>query len=195
MTDYFALLDQSRRPWLDPEALKQAFHRKTLSDHPDAQRSAPDVAYVEAGFAQINDAYHTLQDPKLRLQHLLALEGHTAASRFDSVPDEIADLFPAIAAVTQDAVAVSQKTTQATSALSRSLVTAEVVQVRSRVDTLLERLRELQGAADAELQELSGVFEAGGADTIGALHRLYVRYSYVRRWIGQLEEHQIRLAA
>ena len=27
------------------------------------------------------------------------------------------------------------------------------------------------------------------------LHRLYVRYSYLRRWIGQLEEHQIRLAA
>ena len=195
MTDYFALLDQRRRPWLDSEGLKQAFHRKTLSDHPDAQRSAPDVAYAEAGFAQINDAYHTLQDPKLRLQHLLALEGHTAASRFDSVPDEIADLFPAIAAVTQDAVAVSEKATQATSALSRSLLTAERVQVRSRVDTLLERLRELQSAADTELQELSAVFEASGADTIGALHRLYVRYSYLRRWIGQLEEHQIRLAA
>ena len=40
MTDYFALLEQPRAPWLDPRGLKEAYHRQTLQTHPDT--AAPD---------------------------------------------------------------------------------------------------------------------------------------------------------
>ena len=193
MTDYFALLDQPRRPWLDPEKLRHAFHQKTLREHPDAQASASDAAYVEAEFAQINDAHQTLQDPKLRLQHLLALEGHTLSSRFDAVPKEIGDLFPAIASVTQDASRIAEKASGTTSALSRSLLTPEIVQLRTTIETLLETLAGLHAAADGELQRISAGFVEGDEETIAALHRLYVRYSYLRRWMAQLEEHRTQL--
>jgi DnaJ-domain-containing protein 1 len=194
MTDYFALLDQPRRPWLDPEALKQAYHEKTLRQHPDAQASASAAADVEAKFARLNEAHQTLQDPKLRLQHLLALEGQAVTSRFDAVPADLADLFPAIASVTQDATRVSEKAASATSALSRSLLAPELVQVRNRIATLLETLSHLQAAADAELQRISVMFRECDDATAVTLHRLRVRYSYLRRWIAQLEEHRTALA-
>jgi DnaJ-domain-containing protein 1 len=194
MTDYFALLDQPRRPWLDPDALRQAFHERTLRQHPDAQASSPDGGASETEFAQINEAYQTLQDPKLRLQHLLALAGHTSTSRFDAVPATIADLFAPVAQVTQDATRVAERAAGATSALSRSLLTGDIVQVRNRITLLLDSLTQLHGEADAELQRVDSTFGEMDDAAIAALRQLYVRYSYLRRWIAQLEEHRTALA-
>jgi curved DNA-binding protein CbpA len=191
MTDYFALLGQPRRPWVDPEALKQSFHDRTLRQHPDAQASPGGDAEVE--FARLNEAHQTLRDPKLRLQHLLALEGHAATSRFEAVPSDLADLFPSIAAVTQDATRVVEKAATVTSALSRSLLTSEIVQVQNRIATTLETLADLHAAADAELQRISATFERCDDATAAMLQRLRVRYSYLRRWIAQLEEHRTAL--
>ena len=194
MTDYFALLDQPRRPWLDPEAIREAFHRRTLREHPDALASASGGADDEGEFARLNEAHQTLHDPKLRLQHLLALEGHATTSRFDAVPADLADLFPAIASVTQDATRVAEKAASATSVLSRSLLAPELVQVRNRVAMLLETLTQLQRSADAELQRISAAFEQCDPATAAMLHRLRIRYSYLRRWIAELEEHRTALA-
>ncbi len=98
MTDYFALLDQPRRPWLDPEELKQVFHQKTLETHPDAQ--------TEPGgketFTQLNEAYQVLREPKRRLHHLLSLEGSPPATKSVSVPANIEKLFPVVAALMQE---------------------------------------------------------------------------------------------
>ncbi len=183
MTDYFALLNQPRRPWLDPDQLKQAFHERTLQAHPDAHASS---ASAEADFALINEAYQTLLDPKRRLQHLLSLAGN-APARFDTVPEELAQLFPALMDVTQQARQATQTAATATSALSRSLLTAERLQTQRRVDELLRRLQELQAAADTELQSVN-------VDATADLHRLYVRYSYLQRWAAQLAEHRAALA-
>jgi hypothetical protein len=60
MTDYFALFGEARRAWLDPEKLKEkyfALNRATAAD------------------ADLNEAYRVLSDPKLRLHHLLTLDG------------------------------------------------------------------------------------------------------------------------
>jgi curved DNA-binding protein CbpA len=184
MTDYFALLKQPRRPWLDPDSLKQAFHEQTLQAHPDAHASS---SSAEANFALINEAYQTLLDPKRRLQHLLALTGDAPAARFDAVPEELAELFPALMDVTQQAQQATQTAAAATSALSRSLLTAERLQTQHRVDELRQRLQELQAAADTELQSVN-------IEATADLQRLYVRYSYLQRWATQLAEHRATLA-
>jgi hypothetical protein len=125
---------------------------------------------------------------------LLALEGHAATSRFDAVPSDLADLFPAIAAVTQDAARVAEKVATVTSALSRSLLASEVVQVRNRIATSLETLAHLHAAADAQLQRINATFAGCDDATAVMLHALRVRYSYLGRWIAQLEEHRTALA-
>ena len=87
MTDYFALLEQPRMPWLDPAPLKEVFHRKTLEQHPDAT-----AAGSEDRFAELNAAYQALQDPKRRLHHLLSLENRAPAAN-QMVPQELQELF------------------------------------------------------------------------------------------------------
>ena len=193
MTDYFALLDQPRRPWLDQDALKQAFHQKSLTEHPDAQASGGSVSEAEATFAVLNEAHQTLQDPKRRLQHLLALEGHGQTARFSSVPNDIADLFPAIAEATQDAERVTGKAGGATTALGRSLLASELGQVRDRLESLIGRLASLEAEADSELRRISEAFDEHDPETASTLERLYVRYSFLQRWVAQLNEHFARL--
>ncbi len=188
MTDYFALLDQPRTPWLDGDELKQAFHARSLQLHPDARR---DGAASDDAFAQLNEAYQVLQDPKRRIQHLLALAGH-AASRDSSVPRDIADLFPLVATVTQEAEALAPKIEGATTPLARSLLKAQTLGVRTRIADTLQRVRQLHDAADAELRRFGPGAGFGEAEW-GKLHELYLRFSYLSRWIAELEEKQVRL--
>jgi curved DNA-binding protein CbpA len=184
MTDYFALLDQPRRPWLDADELKQAFHAKSRELHPDVAESA------SAGFAQLNEAYQVLQDPKRRIQHLLTLEGR-APARNSAVPRDIADLFVVVAELTQTADGLAQKMATATSPLSRSLVTPQILRLQNRIAETLQRLAELHDAADAALRRLS----AGAVSEIEwtQLDELYLRFSYLGRWLGELQEKQVRL--
>ena len=193
MTDFFALLDQPRRPWLDPEKLKEAFHAKTLRTHPDANARGADAIAAESAFAQINEAHQVLRDPKRRLQHLLSLEGRPPAAGGGTVPREIADAFQAVAASTQTADVALQKTAAATSPLSRSLVAVELSQARSGIDEALGTLLALRQEADAELRDLSDA-AAAADDRFSRLENLYFRYAYLTRWIGQLEEKRTQLA-
>ena len=193
MTDFFALLDQPRRPWLDPEKLKEAFHAKTLRAHPDASARGAKAIEAEGTFAQINEAHQVLRDPKRRLQHLLSLEGRPPAAGGGTVPQEIADAFPAVAASTQAADVLLQKVAAATSPLSRSLVAVELSQARSGIDDALGTLLALRQEADAELRELSDA-AADASDRFSSLENLYFRYAYLTRWIGQLEEKRTQLA-
>src|SRR6187402_2801403 len=88
MTDYFALLGEPRRPLLDPERIKDTFHRLSRERHPDQAGGAIDA------FAELNLAQETLRDPKLRLRHLLALEHpEIGTAGPTSVPPSLADDF------------------------------------------------------------------------------------------------------
>ena len=189
MTDHFALLDQPRRPWLDPDELKQTYHAKSLELHPDAQRQAG----AEAAFAQLNEAYQLLQDPKRRIHHLLALEGRTPP-RDSAVPDDLADLFPLVAQVTQQADAIRHKVETATAPLTRSLLKSQIVALQNRTAETLQRLRKLHADAITASQRLSMMSPLGDGEWLELQH-LYLRFSYLGRWIAELEEKQTRLAS
>lgn len=183
MTDYFALLAQPRSPWLDPDELKQIFHARTLQAHPDAQTDGG----AGAEFVELNEAYQTLRDPKRRLQHLLSLSGQVANERSAIPPKEIEDLFSTVAELTQRADAVMQKAAAASTALSASLVKSEMLAVQKELETNLARLGELQAQATAELRNLGDQWQSSD------LENLYLRFSYLNRWIDQLEERRVRL--
>src|SRR5437879_6369452 len=90
MTDYFAIFNEPRRPWLDCEALKEKFHALTAAHHPDVS----DDGAVD--FAAVNAAYSTLREPRARLRHLLELEFPDALARAQQIPAGIAELFTQI---------------------------------------------------------------------------------------------------
>ena len=59
MTDYFALLNEPRRPWLDPDSLKKKFLALAAGIHPDRIHNADELEKAEANrrYAELNAAY------------------------------------------------------------------------------------------------------------------------------------------
>ena len=132
MIDYFALLDQPRRPWLDPDELKNTYYRKTLLAHPDAQTTRPRAAGTDTTFTSLNEAYQVLQDPRRRLHHLLSLEGAAPSSTDETIPQHLHDLFPAVGALTQRANPLLEKIRTTSNRLSRSLLKPQILEVQRR---------------------------------------------------------------
>ena len=95
MIDYFALLGQARRPWIDVEKLEDKYRELARATHPDQSPHSGDE------FAELNKAYRTLRDPKSRLEHLLALQGESHPHPGADVPPDLAELFMKIAPVMQ----------------------------------------------------------------------------------------------
>ena len=194
MTDYFALLEQPRRPWLDPEELKQTFHAKSLRAHPDVQPQNGNVHATAPEFTQLNEGYQVLSDPKRRLQHLLALEGAAPDARSNTVPHDVEELFPAVAAVTQQAQSLVEKTANATSPLSRSLLKPQLLQVQKEIQDMLTMLESRHAEAVGRLQHLDSVWEDVRSTSLAELHELYLRFSYLGRWTVELQEKQMQLS-
>ena len=153
MTDYFALLEQPRKPWLDPEQLKQKYHELARQSHPDEN---------------VNEAYRVLADPKSRLQHLLALEGVAPAASSNEIPEELTDLFMAIAP---------------------ALNKIDTPNVKS-VDDLIVRVKQLSDQALTDLQHIDPRWRK----ELPRLERLYDRISYLTRWQTLLEERRFQLS-
>src|SRR5688572_1414187 len=95
MTDYFAVLDEPRRAWLDPEALKAKFLSLSATVHPDRVHGQSDAERKAAQdrYTQFNAAYQCLRDTKSRLQHLLELERGGKLQDVQQIPPETMDLF------------------------------------------------------------------------------------------------------
>jgi len=74
--DYFTILNVERRPYVDPEILKQNFLKLSEMVHPDKYFNAsPEVKDMAMKYSSlINKAYTTLRDPKERLKYIVSLE-------------------------------------------------------------------------------------------------------------------------
>ena len=152
MIDYFALLEQTRRPWLDAEKLKEKYHEL-------ARRAQPDQ--------NLNEAYRVLVDPKLRLQHMLALEGAPPPATSE-IPPELSDLFMAIAP---------------------ALNKIDIREAKS-IDDLIVRVTKLQ---DESLDELRDI-DADWRENLTQLNSIHGRISYLMRWLTLLEERRFQLS-
>src|SRR3954463_2912801 len=141
MTDYFAVLDQPRAPWLDPAELKDVFHRKTLQAHPDVADAG-----ATQDFAGLNEAYQVLHDPKRRLEHLLSLENAAPQTENPNVPEDLQELFMKIGELNQRMTALLAKTRGASSPLSRSLLKPELITAEKEVAELRHKTGELIAA-------------------------------------------------
>ncbi|MEP6602354.1 MAG: hypothetical protein ABJB69_00225 [Spartobacteria bacterium] len=153
MTDYFTVLEQQRKPWLDPQELKEKYHGL-------ARRSQPDQ--------NVNEAYRVLVDPKLRLQHLLTLEGAPPSASSTEIPEELADLFMAIAP---------------------TLHKIDMVDA-THVDELINQVRDLNEETLADVRAI----DANWNKRLSEIEKLYRRISYLSRWLELLEERRFQLS-
>ena len=119
MADYFALLAEPRRPWLDPELLKAKFHALTASVHPDRVHRGTESEKQAANqrYAELNAAYHCLLEPKDRLRHLLELERGDRVEEVQQISSGTMDLFMEISDLCREADAFLAETASVTSPL------------------------------------------------------------------------------
>ncbi len=194
MIDYFALLDQPKAPWLDLEKLKDTYHQKTLQAHPDAQTTRGGADPADATFANLNEAYQVLQDPKRRLHHLLSLEGAAPSSTGQAVPMQLHDLFPQVAALTQRTDRLLEKLQATSNALSRSLLKPQILEVQQETKEVRGKIRSLSDASLEQLRQINAAWTRSPAEQIEGLSNLYFAFAYLSRWSAQLDEITFQLS-
>ena len=187
MIDYFALLQQARRPWLNANQLKEKYIQLTISTHPDQQTRRPENPAPD--FANINEAFRVLVDPKSRLQHLLKLEG--IATSADTVPETLADLFLETGTLIQEIDRLLSRTTA--NALSKALREPETLETRRLAAHLLDKLEKMYQSALRELEALDRLWNSTH-EIAPELSALSSKLAYLTRWIAQLEERQFQLS-
>jgi DnaJ-domain-containing protein 1 len=189
MIDYFSLLQQPRRPWLNAEQLKEKYIQLTISMHPDRQTPQLPEQNPAPDFANINNAFRVLVDPKARLQHLLKLEG--IATSADSVPETLADVFLETGTLIQEIDLLISRTTANT--LSKALRQPEILEARKLAADLLDKLQAIYHSALEELQKLDQLWTSTHRIAL-ELSAVSAKLAYLTRWIAQLEERQFQLS-
>ena len=189
MDDYFALLGEKRRPYLDPERISEAFRELSRSQHPDQQQGGP-----AEDFARLNQAQQTLRDPKLRLAYLLGLEfPEVRLSGPAEVPRTLAGLFAPVHGVLERADGLLSRKAGAPSALARALLAREELALREEVEAQFQALERLYGEALEELRVYDAAWESGEASSKAQLVGFHQRFSYLSRWRDQLGERLFQL--
>jgi len=187
MIDYFAVLDEPRLPWLDPEALKAKFLSLSAAVHPDRVhgQSEADRKAAQERYTQLNAAYQCLRDTKARLQHLLELERGGKLQDVQDIPAETMDLFFRVGKLCREADQFLAQKRQIDSPLLK-------VQMFERSQPLQEALNGRAADLRTRISALESDLKANPPVT--RLEAIYRLVSYYTRWLGQLQERAVQLA-
>ncbi len=198
MTDFFALLDEPRRPWLEPESLKQKFLALSATVHPDrvhnlgeAERAAAQDRYTE-----LNAAYNSLREPKERLHHLLQLELGALPKDVQRIPSELMDLSLEIGRKCREADALLAEKAKATSPLLQVKFFERGQELADQLQATRQRVTALNEQLVARLKQIDSAWQSGEPRPalLPQLEELYRLFSYFARWDAQLQERAVRLS-
>lgn len=180
-TDHFAALGQPRRPWLEPEALKEVFHRLTAEHHPDRTGDA-------ARFTGINAAYAVLRDPVARIRHLLELEEPAALSAVPPLPETLMETFMRIATLRRTIDAFVKQQAATGTPLGQALLASARFNLQRDVEAELAGLDGAQAVGLDTVREADRQWEERTPALVGQLAALQQELSYLAKWGAQLRE-------
>ena len=193
--DFFALLNEPRRPWLNADALKTKFLSLSAEVHPDRVHESAEAVKLAATarYTALNAAHNCLREPRDRIRHLLELELGHKPSDLTNVPNDLMDLFFKIGKEFREVDAFLAEKARATSPLlqvqlfERGQVKAdELGELRARIlprrDGLLDELK----AADAE-------WDSALPKPLGRLLVIWRLLSFYERWLAQIHERTVQL--
>jgi DnaJ-domain-containing protein 1 len=199
MTDYFILLEEPRRPWLEPESLKEKFLARSATLHPDrahhlgeAERAAAQERYTE-----LNAAYNCLREPKERLHHLLQLELGALPKDVQRIPSELMNLSLEIGKACRDTDAFLAEKARATSPLLQVAFFQRGEEFTDKLQQLRQRVNSLADHLTGELRQIDSGWQSGAAprnDLLKRLEGLYRLFGYFARWTAQIQERTVRLS-
>jgi curved DNA-binding protein CbpA len=193
--DYFALLDEPRRPWLDAAALKEKFLARSSATHPDKCPEAAQQAGAARSFAALNAAYQCLAEPKSRLRHLLELERGSKPPDIERIPPALADLFAEVSATCRGVDDFLAEKSQATSPLVRVRLFERGQAWMEQLNALQKKLNDLHGQLMDRLKVLDGKWADAEArpKILPKIEELYRLFGYFNRWHKQIQERVVPL--
>jgi curved DNA-binding protein CbpA len=204
MTDYFAVLKEQRRPWIDPDLLKQKFLALSAEVHPDRVHGAPESEKraAQERYTELNAAYNCLREPKERLGHLLELETGAKPKQVQNVPPDLMDAFMEITNVCRGADAFLAEKAATTSPLLKLQLfeqgqewTEKLMMLQKKINSWREGLIGRLKAIDAEWEK-SGVSGAPEArrELLGLLQEHCQLLGYFGKWSAQIQERIVQIS-
>jgi curved DNA-binding protein CbpA len=202
MVDCYALLDEPRRPWIDPEALKQKFLSLSAVVHPDRvhQAGAAEKQAAQRRYAELNAAYNRLREPRGRLRHLLELELGALPADIQQIPPQLVDLFMEVGQLNRDADAVLKEKSSISSPLLKvqlfernQVWTEKLIALQNKLNDCTSRLLTELKAIDSEWAAKPDDADVRG-QLLQRLEDLYRLLGYFGRWTSQIQERIVRLA-
>lgn len=208
MTDYFALLELPRQPWLDPVEVQNSFLQRSAPWHPDrVHQAAPETkAAAHQRFTELNAARACLRDPTRRLRHLLELELGEPVQALERLPSAAGDFFFELGGLCRavDQFVAGARGAGATSPLLQARRFEESLTWRSRLEAAQQQLDKAQGELETELRNrLTPVWRSAPAPgasgrrqslPLDRLLQVYREFSYLSRWSGQIRERLVQLS-
>ena len=202
MTDYFGLLNEPRRPWLDTTLLRRKFLALAASCHPDRVHQAGEAEKIAANrhYAELNAAWQCLSEPKTRLLHLLELERGAKPADIQTIPSALADVFAGVSEICRQADAFISDKEKVTSPLLKIQWFERAQPWIERLNSWQQNLGKLRDQLNSRLemldQQWSREDEVSLRDPalLARLEELYRFYGYFNRWQNQLQERVARLS-
>lgn len=202
MTDNFALLEEPRRPWIDPERLKEKFLAMSAHLHPDRVHQEPEAARGAAGrrYLELNGAYNCLREPKQRLRHLLELERGAKPADIQSIPPEMMGLFVEVGQLCRETDAFLAEKARAVPPILKAQMFERGQEYAGRLNAMRERIAGLYDGLMAELKTMNAAWESAGHRKeqgdrlpLERLEEIYRLLGYYGRWSGQIQERTVQL--
>jgi DnaJ-domain-containing protein 1 len=205
MTDYFALLDEPRRPWLDPDALKAKFLTLAAKVHPDHVNHATegDRQAAHHRYTELNAAYQCLREPKERLRRLLELERGTKPEDVQKISSATVDLFTEVSELCREADLFLAEKARVISPLLKVKLLEQGMALTDKLNAMLRKLNARHDALTEQIQYLNMAWES--APPVGSparrnvlplsrLEHIYREFSYFTRWKRQIQERSVQLS-
>ena len=203
MTDYFALLAEPRRPWLDTDALKEKFLALSAQVHPDRvhQSSETDRNAASQRYAELNAAYNCLRQPDQRLRHLLELELGAKPPGIHRVPVEMTDLFFEIGKLCKDVDAFLAENAAVTAPLLKVQMFERAQDWTGKLNLPRQKIHSRREELLLELQSMNSAWESAttsntppSASLLERLEEIYRLLGYLGRWSDQIQERVVQLS-
>ena len=204
MPDYFALLDEARRPWIDEDLLKAKFLQLSAQVHPDRLHGASTIEKENAQqrYTELNSAYQCLREPKSRLRHLLELESGIKLKEIQQINPDTMQLCMEVGQLCGQADSFLAQRTTVTSPPLKVEMFEQAQQWTDRLMALRTTLAAKQVELTAELKGLNAVWENAPATgparvamlPLEKLEMTWRDFSYLGRWTAQLQERIVQLS-
>lgn len=205
MTDYFAILQEPRRPWIDLDSLKTKFLSLSSDVHPDRTHNAPEPERRAAheSYTELNSAYQCLREPKTRLSQLLELELGVKPGIVHETPEEMMELFFEVGKLCRAVDAFLSEREAVTSPISKVEWFEKGLDWIEELNHLLEDIANRQASRLVELKEMNARWESVDGmegdprreslplNRVEDIHRVF---AFTSRWNQQLRERVVKLS-